>query len=150
MDSEIKGLNETIATLQQCPAQIVILGFQTALDRAGGVIAAEIMAQAPEGEHGELKEAAAVDVVIDSKLRGGVAFVGYPDEPSARTEKPLSKIAQWVEEGHIMLTHSGKPTKLDHTAANPFMRRGLTSATNQAVDVFAEAISQVILENYGG
>ena len=138
MQIQIQGLEQVQKRLKEAPSLLVAKSFYKALDRAIGVLAAEVEARTPEGEEGLLKESVITDVKIDDRHRGGSAAVGFSSEQSERTGRPQDLIAFWVEYGHELLSHSGKP--IGHVPAHPFMRPALDAVGDQVIEVFGDTL----------
>jgi hypothetical protein len=139
MGVEIVGLEDVLQRLDQLPGLIVAHAFAEALDRAGGVIAAEVEVRIPEGETEGLLEHIVVNVEIDPSLRGGSVAVGF-SHAQAENGRPYDAIADWVERGHIMLSHDKKPTKLEHVPRHPFMAPAFDASAQKAIEVFTQTI----------
>lgn len=140
MDITITGLEEVQKRLQAAPRTLATKAFLKPLDRAAGVIAAEVEARTPEGETGLLKESVITKVELDSEGRGGSASVGFNSQISERTGKPQDLIAYWVEYGHVQKSRRKKET--GHVPAHPFLRPAADTAGDRAIEVFAEALSE--------
>jgi len=140
MAEALIGLRQLQETLQKLPSLIVARALYKALDRAAGVIAAEVELRAPEGEYEELKDNVVVALAVDPVKLLGRATIGFSHNASERTEKPLDLIAYWVEFGHVMETHDHRTPKngLDHVAARPFCRPAFDSSADRAGEVFQE------------
>jgi len=141
MDIQITGLQEVQRRLTEAPSVLVEKVFTQALDRAAGVIAAELEARTPVGEEEELAENVIVKVAIDPGKRGGTAAVGFSSRQSSRTGKPFDLIALWVEYGHRLLSHKRKA--IGHVPAHPFMRPAALASADKAAETFAD----VLIEN---
>ena len=138
MEIQISGLEQVQRRLAETPEALVRKAFETALDRAIGVVAAEVEARTPVGEAEELAEAVITRVKLDEQNRGGQAAVGFSSRQSERTGRPLDEIALWVEYGHRMVTHHGQ--QVGHVPAHPFLRPALASAGDRAIEVFASTL----------
>lgn len=138
MELRISGLAQVQQRLKDAPSLLVAKAHYKALDRAAGVIAAEVEARTPEGEEGLLKENVITNVVVDPKSRGGTAAVGFSSATSEVTGKPADVIALWVEYGHEHVSRSGK--LLGQVQAHPFMRPAFDASADQAIKVFADTL----------
>lgn len=138
MGVQIEGLDQVMQRLGDLPALLVAQGFAEALDRAGGVIAAEVEVWAPEREYDELIENIVVNVEVDPSKGGSVA-IGFRSVIGEKG-KPVDLIAYWVERGHLMVSHAGGPTKIDHVPRHPFMEPAFEASAQRAIEVFTETI----------
>lgn len=139
---QITGIDQVNRALTELPSLLIARVFYEALDRAGGVIAAEIAARAPEGEYEELRDNVIVVVGVDHEKQGGTALIGFSRAVSERTEKPLDLIAYWVEVGHVMETHDHRKPKngLQFVPPHPFVRPAFAASGDRAIEVFQEAL----------
>lgn len=151
MDLKITGLEQVIERLQGLPKEIVVKSYAKALDRAAGVIAAELEARAEGLGETEtdtpLYEHVIVGTEVDTNGRGGIAKVGFDSSQDARTGKPQDAKALWVEMGHRMVpheTHGGFGVAHGHVPAHPFVRPAFEAAGDEAIAVFEQVISQEI------
>jgi len=155
MDLRIAGLEQVQRALKELPAKVVVRSYAKALDRAAGVIAADVMARAeglPEsGSDTRLSEHVITKVEVDTNKQGGVAAVGFDHSQDQRTGKPMDVIALQVEFGHRMLTHERKQagigrvgdSKLDQSGRvkmHPFVRPAYEATKDKAVEVFGETL----------
>lgn len=145
MELTITGLEEVQRRLKAAPKALAAKAYLKALDRAAGVIAAEVEARTPEGETGLLKESVITSVELDSEGRGGTAAVGFNSSVSERTGKPQDLIAFWVEYGHRQVSHGSKKSsrhEIGQVDAHPFLRPAADGAGDRAIEVFAEVLSE--------
>lgn len=133
----IRGLSEVQAKLAQTPSILVAKLFHKALDRAIGVIAAEVEARVPVGEHEELAENIITPVEIDLIRKGGSAAVGFSHNES-ESGYPIDLIAMWLEYGHRIVTHDGR--EVGQVAPHPFMRTAAVASAERAAEVFAQVL----------
>ena len=141
MEISISGLEDVQRRLRNAPKAVAAKALLKSLDRAAGVVAAEVEARTPEGETGLLKESVTTSVEIDAEGRGGRAAVTFKKTPSERTGKPQDLIALWVEYGHQQTSHSGSGTG-KHVPAHPFMRPAAEVSAPRAIEVFAETLAE--------
>jgi hypothetical protein len=147
VEIRIDGLEDCSRRLKNAPKNLVAKGFAKALDRAAGVIAAEVEKRTPIGpDQGELKENVIVtNAELLDNMEGGRIAVGFPGKTSKRTGKPLSLIAQWVELGHVQKSHgrkkSGGKKVIGDVPAKPFMRDAAIAAKDRAIQVFADTLA---------
>ena len=149
----IEGLEETMAMFEDLPKALILAGFTGALNAAADVLAGELDARTPirlgfEGgeltvEGGALEEALMREITLDANYRGGLAEIGYGK---------LGYIANFVEYGHVMLSHRKKPIEGPRTpggmvAAHPFMRPAFDVGKERAIDAFTDSIHST-LENF--
>lgn len=143
MELKISGLDQVQRRLREAPNTLVAKSFAKALDRAGGVIAAEVERRTPIGPEGDLKEHVIVKVEVDTAARGGSALIGFSSATSGRTGKPMDLIAYWVEYGHRLVGH-GKRKKdrkdLGKVPPHPFMRPAFDASADRAVEVFGDTL----------
>ena len=139
MELRISGLAQVQERLKNAPSLLVSRAFHQALDRAAGVIAAEVEMRTPEGEEGLLKENVIVVVDVEAGAKGGSAAVGFNHVQSERTGKPADLIAFWVEYGHRMVAHDRK-TVLGQVQPRPFMRQAAQASGDQAIEVFQDTL----------
>lgn len=149
MDIKITGLDNVLKRLENTPSLLVKKVFYQALDRAAGVIAAEVELRTPEGEEGLLKENVITNVSIDTQGKGGSAAVGFSKAISERSGKPADLIAMWVEYGHAVVPPRGSRRRghtpvRGHVPAHPFMRPAADAAAALAIEVFARQLSEQI------
>jgi HK97 gp10 family phage protein len=140
MEIKIEGLEETIKALDELPALVVFGTFGKALDRAGGVIQAEVESRAPDGENGLLKEAGVAVVRVDAQGRGGSVNVGYSHFVRSEEGVPADLIASWVEYGHRQVSHKPGHKEVGHVPAHPFMRPAAEAAADKAIEVFRAVV----------
>jgi hypothetical protein len=144
MDLEIAGLAETEQALQDLPAKVVVLGFARALDKAAGVIAAEVEARAEgldeSSSQTRLSEHVIVKVEVDTAKNGGVAYVGFDKTQDERTGIPQDAKALMVEYGHRMVTHKPGKRQVGTVQPRPFMRPAAAASENRATEVFGETL----------
>jgi len=149
----VEGIAETVAMLDDLPKTLVLAGFTGALNAAADVLSAELDLQTPirlgfsDGdltvEGGALKAALMREVTLDSNYRGGLVEIGFGK---------LGYIANFVEYGHVMLSHSGKQLSGPRTPggfvpAHPFMRPAFEAGKERAIDAFVASIQQTV-KNY--
>lgn len=150
MDLRITGLEQVQQALKELPAKIVVKSYAKALDRAAGVVAAELEARAealPEsGSETRLSEHVIVKVEVDTNKKGGTAAVGFDHSQDERTEKPMDVIAGWVEFGHRMVTHKPGKKEVGHVPAHPFVRPAYEAVQDKAVEVFGETLMDGLSE----
>lgn len=148
MELTITGLEEVQKRLAAAPKTVVVKGYLKALDRAAGVIAAEVEARTPEGETGLLKESVYTSVELDADGRGGSAAIGFRSTKSERTGAPQDAIAVWVEYGHQLVSHGKRSSRkvIGQVPAHPFMRPAADVAGDRAIEVFAEVLSESLGE----
>lgn len=147
---KVVGLKETMEMFQELPKIIVLGGFNRALDAAGQIIEDAIEAKTPTREikgagiygldFGALKGDIYHTVELDSNYRGGRAIITF---------RKYSHIANFVEYGHRMLSHSKRPISGPKTAggmvrAYPFMRPATEAVREQAVDAFVDVIVEIV------
>lgn len=144
MQVRITGLEDVERRLKNAPKQLVAHAFTKALDRAIGVVEAEVHARTPEGpDQGELKSNIVTAIEIDSNYQGGAAVCGFSSRRSARTGKPMDAIASWVEFGHVQVGHGSKKSSrraIGHVPAHPFMRPAAAAAAERAIQVFTDSL----------
>jgi|GEM_PF-2861241 len=142
-DLTITGLAEVQRLFAESPSILVDKVLYQALDRAAGVIAAEVEARCPEtplASNQNLREAVIVVVDVNHQKKGGTGTVGFKSTISDRTGLPMDAIASLVEFGHEMLTHDKKAPKhgLTHVPPHPFMRPAFDATGDRAIEVFQE------------
>lgn len=144
MDLQITGLDQVQRALKDLPAQIVVKSYAKALDRAAGVVAAEVAARAEalseSGSDTRLSEHVITKVEVDTNKRGGAASVGFDSTQDERTGKPMDSIASWVEFGHRQVTHKPGSKEVGHVPEHPFVRPAFDSSADKATQVFAETL----------
>jgi HK97 gp10 family phage protein len=143
---QITGLEQVQRALADLPAQIVTKAYARALDRAAGVIAAEVEERAPERDDGLLKDSIVVSVEVATDRRGATATVGYS---GAQDESgyPADLLALWTEYGHRMIGHqpgkkplAGPNTPDGLVVPHPFMRPAFEASSERAIEVFQEVL----------
>ena len=139
MELTITGLEEVQKRLKAAPQALAAKAFLQSLDRAAGVIAAEVEARTPEGETGLLRESVITSVELDSEGRGGSAAVRFSSE-QGENGKPQDLIAFWVEYGHVLKSHAKKT--IGQVPAHPFLRPAADAAGDRAIEVFAEVLGE--------
>lgn len=149
MEVKLYGLQAVQQALREAPRRVVALSFAKALDKASGVIEADVATRAEALNETDtdtpIYEHVKVQVEVDTEGRGGRAAVGFDSSPDARTGKPQDAKALWVEYGHEMKTHDRKtPEKTPYVFAKPFMRPAFEATADRAVLVFAETLAQEI------
>lgn len=144
MDLQITGLDQVQKALRELPAKVVVTSYAKALDRAAGVIAAEVTARAealPEsGSDTPLSEHVITKTEVDTNQRGGAAAVGFDSSQDDRTGIPQDLKALLVEMGHRMLTHQPGKKEVGHVAPHPFVRPAFEATADKAIEVFAETL----------
>src|SRR5258707_312105 len=130
----VRGIPEVQRNLKGFPRLLVMQCFRKALSRAAAVFEQELAARCPEGElststeeYGHLVDNVMSTVEIDSQGHGGKAQIGFGRK---------SMVALWVEYGHRLLSHKGKP--IGHVQPHPFMRAAFQAAADRAIEVFTE------------
>jgi hypothetical protein len=147
MTIQVKGLDEVMRRLRALGPTVLLPAVARGLDRAAGVIAAEVEGRlAARGDDSDtpLVEHLQVKTAVDPNSGGGRAKIGFDSTKDERTGKPQSLKAFWVETGHRMVTHDGK--EVGHVPAAPFMRPAFDAAAEQAAAVFAETIKGAVGE----
>jgi HK97 gp10 family phage protein len=142
MDIKITGLADVQRRLKEMPSLVVAKAFHAALDRAAGVMAAEVEIRAPLGEEGLLPESIITPVEVDVQKRGGQAAVGFSSAQDPRTGVPEDVKAAWVEYGHRQVTHRPGHEQVGYVLPHPFMRPAFDSSANKAIEVFAQALAE--------
>ena len=144
MDLQITGLEQVQRAITELPAQIVVRSFARALDRAAGVIAAEVELRAEGlGESGSdtpLSEHVVTKTEVDTGKRGGVASVGFDTSRDERSGLPQDTKAMLVEFGHQQVTHRPKKKAVGRVPPHPFMRPAFQASGDKAIEVFAATL----------
>jgi hypothetical protein len=144
MDLRITGLEQVQKRLREAAPTLVIKTFAKALDRASGVMAAEVELRAEghpdSGSDTRLAEHVIIKTEIDTRARGGVSTVGYDSSLDERTGIPQDLKGYLVEYGHRMVTHKPEKKEVGHVPAYPIMRPAFDSSADNAIEVFAETV----------
>jgi bacteriophage HK97-gp10 putative tail-component len=134
----VRGIPEVQQNLKGFPRLLVLNCFRQALARAASVFEEELAVRAPETEYstssedrGHLIDSIMSDITIDTQGRGGRVKVGFGKK---------DMVALWVEYGHRMLSHSGKP--IGTVPAHPFIRPAFEAAADRAIEVFTETVQE--------
>jgi hypothetical protein len=150
MDLKITGLDQVQRALKEAAPHIVARSYAIALDRAAGVIQAEVAARAEmldeSGSETRLADHTRVQVEVDTAKRGGIAKVGFDSTIDARTGIPQDMKALLVEAGHRAVTHKPGKEEVGHVPAHPFMRPAFEAAADRAIAVFGETLADTLSE----
>ena len=157
MDIQITGLEQVQRRLKEISKGLAAKSFAKALDRAAGVIQAEVQTRAealPEASQTPLSEHVIVKVEVDTNKGGGIALVGFDSSQDERTGVPQDLKALWVEYGHQMIGHkpAKRPLKGPLTpdgvvVPHPFMRPAVEAVADQAIQVFGETLIEGLSED---
>jgi HK97 gp10 family phage protein len=142
---QIKGLEEVLRRMRGAADHIVIRSYARALDRAAGIIAAEVERRAetlPEVSDTPLHEHVTVKTEVDTQKRGGISRISFDQTPDARTGIPQDLKALFVEAGHKLIGHHPGDKNIGQVTAHPFMRPAFEASREKAVSVFAATLKQ--------
>jgi hypothetical protein len=149
---QISGVEEVVAAFDELPRYIQLAGQARALQAAGDVLLEAVDSQVPirlgidagdiTVEGGDLKGAIRTELELDANYRGGVIEVNFGK---------LGYIANFVEYGHVMKSHSGKTltgpkTPGGFVKANPFMRRGFDMSADRSIEAYTGSMRDTIIQ----
>jgi hypothetical protein len=146
----VEGIEDVVEAFTDLPKYMQLAGMHRALTAAGNVLMAAIEPRIPirleisDGElrvaGGQLKDAMKSEVTLDSNYRGGMIEIHFGK---------LGFIANFVEYGHVMLSHAGKTltgpkTPGGFVKAYPFIRPAVDGCWEQAIDVFTDSMDLTV------
>ena len=152
--TQVKGLAQLQAALDQLPAQIERNIMRGALRNGAKVLLAEAQGTAAFADDtGALR----ASIRISTSVRRGTVTAAVKAGPSKRDKRPwYARLVEYGTKAHIIRARQGKVlaigvSKVHHPGAKarPFMRPALDAKAQEAVQATAEYIRQRLATRHG-